>query len=154
MAGSSLENYHTPTRCEVCGDTLTFMGVGEYKCDKCGHLMYDDYGVVRNYLEKHKGVTVVQISAATGIPQSKIQQMLKEERLEVSDSSRVFLRCEACGKEIKTGRFCPVCEKLAAAAEAKKRAKALREERQTTMAGFKANPLKGEDGARRFKWDH
>ncbi|MBR0147790.1 MAG: hypothetical protein IKR56_04385 [Lachnospiraceae bacterium] len=154
MAELSLDKYHTPIRCEVCGDTLTFMGVGEYKCDKCGHLMYDDYGVVRNYLEKNKGVTVVEISMATGISQSQIKQMLKEDRLEISDSSRVFLRCEACGKEIKSGRYCPACEQLAAAAEAKKRANALREERQMNMAGFKANPLKGEEGTRRFKREH
>ncbi len=154
MARLSLDKYHTPLECELCGDTLTFMGVGEYKCDRCGHLMYDDYGIVRNYLEKHKGVTVVQIAAATGISQAQIQQMLKEERLEISDNSRVFLRCEACGKEIKSGRFCITCEKLAEAAEAKKRANAIREDHQSHMSGFGANPLNGDDGARRFKRDH
>ena len=142
-----LDDYHVPTECELCGGTVTFKGLGEYKCDYCAHLMYDDYGVVRRYLEKHKGSTVIEISDATGVPQSQINYMLKEERLQVSDSSRVFMQCEGCGKKIKSGRYCPVCEKLAMAAKAKKE----REAHKKQMAGYSANPMVGEEGAIRFK---
>ncbi len=155
MARLSLDNYHAPVACEKCGGPVIFMGVGEYKCDRCSHVMYDDYGIVRNYVETHRGATVVEISAVTGIPQSQIQQMLKDERLEITESSRVFMKCEGCGKEIRTGRFCLTCEKLAAAANAKKRAEAEREAHKKNISGYGSEPPnKGEDGAIRFRREH
>ena len=39
-------------KCQECGGTrIEYKGVGEYKCEDCGLLMYNDYGKVRLYLE-------------------------------------------------------------------------------------------------------
>lgn len=99
-----------PTRCEKCGSMeIEFKGVGEYKCKNCGFLMYDDYGLVRNYIEQNPGATQTEVSMATGVTKSKIRQMLKDERIEIAPGSLVFLSCEICGKEIRSGRYCEKC---------------------------------------------
>ena len=46
------DNYNRPTICPECGGIMIFRGVGEYKCEDCGSLGYDDYGKVS---EIHSG---------------------------------------------------------------------------------------------------
>lgn len=106
----SPDNYHRPTECTKCGGTMVFKGVGEYQCEKCKAVAYDDYGIVRLYIEQHRGATAAEIEDATGISQRTIRQMLKEERLEVTKDSACFLRCEICGENIRSGRFCAKCQ--------------------------------------------
>lgn len=129
---------------------MTFRGVGEYQCDKCGFIMYDDYGKVRNYLEKHGNATVAGTSAATGVSQQSINQMLRDERFEISTSSRTFLKCEGCGKPIRMGRYCAECAKLAAAAEARRKRDEDQEIRRDNMNmnGMAKQPA--DDGEMRF----
>ncbi len=131
------------------------MGVGEYKCDSCGFLDYDDYGVVRNYLESHKGATTAEISAMTGISQKEINTMLREERFEIAADSRSFLKCKGCGTEIRSGMYCPTCGKIAEAAEAKKRREEEAEERRRNlnMSGTGAKTPQPGSGAKRFTRD-
>ncbi len=105
-----LDQYHTPRVCDKCGGVMIFKGVGEYRCEDCRALAYDDYGKVRIYLEKHKGATAAEVEAATGVKQKTIRLMLKESRLEVTDDSKTFIFCENCGKKIRSGRLCPQCE--------------------------------------------
>lgn len=101
-----------PVRCEKCGSVkIKYLGIGEYKCSDCGFLMYDDYGIVRNYIEKNPGVTQAEVSKATGIKKSRITQLLKEDKIEIAPGSSVFLFCELCGKEIRSGRYCFDCSK-------------------------------------------
>lgn len=104
------DQYHTPRVCKKCGGVMIFKGVGEYRCEDCGEEDYDDYGKVRRYIEENRGATAAQAETATGVSQRSIRQMLKEGRLEVAPNSKVALRCEACGKSIRFGRFCPACE--------------------------------------------
>lgn len=102
--------YHVPRSCEKCGGIMRYMGVGEYRCETCNTLAYDDYGKVRLYLEKHRGANAVEVEAATGVKQKTIRQLLKDARIEVTDNSKDFLVCEFCGKRLRYGRFCPQCE--------------------------------------------
>ncbi len=104
------ELYNIPRVCKRCGGVLVFKGVGEYRCEDCGELDYDDYGKVRLYIEEHRGATAAQIEAAIGVSQRSIRQMLKDGRLEVTKDSRTFLKCEICGKAIRSGQYCPECE--------------------------------------------
>lgn len=89
---------------------MIFKGVGEYRCESCDFVDYDDYGKVRMYIEAHKGATAAEIEAAIGVSQRSIRNMLREARIEVAEGSRTFLHCEVCGKEIRSGRFCQECE--------------------------------------------
>ena len=85
---------HVPLTCTKCGKASPeYKGVGEYRCSECGFTMYDDFGIVRNYLEAHSGATQSQVSQATGVSMETIRYFLKEERLEVTSSSIRFRRC-------------------------------------------------------------
>ncbi len=141
-----INTYNRPTYCEECGGVMVFKGVGEYKCEKCGALAYDDYGKARNYIEQHSGVTSAQVSQATGVSQKSIREMLKESRLEIAPNSNFFLQCEICGTAIRMGRYCPKCE-TAYHRNLEEKARV----RNEKMAGFSTERRKAEEGSKRFK---
>lgn len=137
--------YNIPRVCVKCGGVMVFKGVGEYQCEDCGELAYDDYGKVRAYIEEHKGATAAQIEDAIGVSQKTIHRLLRDGRLEVTEDSRMFLRCELCDKSIRSGRFCPECEtKMHRSMEAKEREKA-----HKIMQGF-GSGRRDEEGQKRF----
>ncbi len=139
------DHYHVPHVCTECGGVMVFKGVGEYHCENCGAIAYDDYGKVRLYIESHRGATAAEVEAATGISQRSIRQMLKDSKLEVMDGSKVMMKCEACGQPIRSGEFCPRCEtRIHRAMEA-----AQREELMKELKGYSVSKG-GEDGQRRF----
>lgn len=143
-----LDSYNIPRTCEECGGVMIFKGVGEYHCEQCRAVAYDDYGKVRLYIEKHRGATAAEIENAIGVPQKSIRRMLKESRLEIAEGSKVFLRCELCDKQIRSGRFCHECEtKVHRNIE-----DAQREELRKKMKGV-AMGTQGEEGQRRFMRD-
>lgn len=76
-----LNSYNKPLNCLKCGGVMEYSGSGEYCCEVCGYIDYDDYGKVRNYLEKHGGATISEVSRATGVGQNEIHDMLQEARL-------------------------------------------------------------------------
>ncbi len=137
--------YHPPLSCEECGGIMDYKGIGEYECEKCGHLQYDDYGKVRNYVETHPGATAAQASQATGVKQKTINLMLRESRLEVSADSHAFLTCEICGTPIRSGHYCAKCEVEHNRMVAEK----ARQERNKHVAGY-GETFTDEEGAKRF----
>ncbi len=145
-----LNTYNRPTHCRKCGGIMIFKGVGEYRCEDCGRLEYDDYGKVRNYIEKHNGATAAQVSEATGVSQKSIRDMLKESRIEIAPASKTFLKCEMCGTSIREGRLCPKCEmnyhrNLEAQARMGHTGK---------FSGFSTEKPAAEDGSKRFTREH
>lgn len=144
-----LSRINMPTYCAKCGGVMIFKGVGEYKCEDCGYLDYDDYGKVRNYIEENPGATSAMASAATGVSQKSIRNMLKEERLEIAADSVTFLRCEICGTKLRSGRFCKKCE----ASYHRGIEEQARASRNINLSGFSAEIHKGEEGAKRFRKD-
>lgn len=76
-----LDTYHKPAVCEKCGGRMVFKGCGEYRCEDCKHVEYDDYGKVRNYIETHANATIVDTSEATGVKSEIIKDMIKEMRI-------------------------------------------------------------------------
>lgn len=146
---ASLDMYNIPYVCKECGNVMVFKGVGEYQCEGCGAVEYDDYGKVRTYLEKHRGATAGEISAETGVPQRTIHRLLKDGRIEVSEGSNVFLRCELCRKQIRFGQYCPECEiKVHRNLEEKQR-----EMLRKNVQGFGLEQ-EAEEGQKRFRRDN
>ncbi len=125
---------------------MVFKGVGEYQCEGCGAVDYDDYGKVRRYIEEHRGATAAQIEGAIGISQRTIRQMLKDGRIEVTADSKVFLHCEMCGKPIRSGQYCRECEIIAHRQFEQEQ----REQMKRSMQGVGAGP-KNESGQKRFR---
>lgn len=138
-------DYHRPTLCRECGGVMVYRGVGEYRCEDCGILEYDDYGKVRNYLEKNKGANVAEISDHTGVSHKAIREMIKEKRFEVLDNRGGYIRCEMCGVDIKSGRLCSKCEM----AYHRKLEEKARSGRQKSMAGY-GESVRGESGSKRY----
>lgn len=137
-----------PKICEFCEHTkLKYIGVGEYECEECQHIMYDDYGRVRNYIEKHPGATQNDVSRETGVSTNTIRRLLKEDRIQIAPGSAMFLHCENCGTNIRSGRLCDSCLKLKEASE--NRAKKPRDLKHIT-GGFIRSEKKESGGAKRF----
>lgn len=134
--------YHVPRTCKECGGALIFKGVGEYRCEDCGSVLYDDYGKVRLFLESHPGANATDVERETGVSQKIIRQMLREARIQVAEGSGVFLHCEICGAGIRFGKYCTSCE-----AKAQRRGE--QENRSQNMRGFSMGQ-RNEEGQRRF----
>ena len=144
--GNPLEmGYLKPVSCSGCGGRkLKYTGVGEYVCEDCNTINYDEYGLVRSYIEQHRGATQSEVSMATGVHINKIRQMLRDEKLEITANSAVFLHCEICGKEIRSGHYCEECRMK----EEKRTAESSKHHSNVTGGYGKA---KGEaSGQRRF----
>lgn len=141
-----IDYYHIPGVCKKCGGVMVFVGVGEYRCEKCGEAEYDDYGKVRRYLEIHKGATAAEVEMGTGVSQKTIRRLLKESRIEVAEHSKAFLHCELCGKEIRCGAYCQECEiKIHRSLEEEQRAKLVQ-----SMKGYSLQQG-GDEGQKRFR---
>ncbi|MCR4891503.1 MAG: flagellar protein [Lachnospiraceae bacterium] len=154
MAYNEEEGYFTldedrPKACDRCGGPLTFRGLGEYRCDLCRNVMYDDYGKVRKYLDQYPGATIFDTSRATGVSDKVITAMLRAERLAVAENSKVSLTCKGCGKPIMSGMYCSVCAKLAVAANKKRKEQEQMNKKKKLVQGL-AMASEGQDGKRRF----
>lgn len=145
---SEVNTYNRPTYCSECGGVMVFKGVGEYRCEKCGFISYDDYGKVRNYLEEHMGATTAETSKATGVSQKSVRDMLKEGKIEIAQNSAIFLRCEICGATIRSGRYCSKCE-TNYHRDLEEMARKAR--RQDDMFGYSTERRKREEGSKRFR---
>lgn len=143
----SMDMYNIPRVCKACGGVMIFKGVGEYRCENCQEVDYDDYGKVRLYIEEHRGATAAQIEQAVGVPQRTIRRLLKDGRIEVAEGSKTFLRCEICGKSIRSGQYCPECEiKVHRNLEAQQRDLLRKNEH-----GFGMDVKDSSEGQKRFK---
>lgn len=105
--------YNRPQKCEKCSnENMENIGIGRYKCTECGHIMMDDYGKARNYIEKNKGATAFEVVDATGVSINNIRRMINEGKLMiVSDNRYIHLRCKGCGQIILEGILCEECKK-------------------------------------------
>ncbi len=138
---------HAPKVCEKCGKASpVYKGVGEYKCSECGYLMYDDFGIVRNYLETHRGATQSMVSQATGVAMETIRQFLREDRLEITPNSGVYMQCEICKAPIRSGRYCSECAKKVD----KIKAESKPAQSKSSVKGF-GSTAKADPGAIRFR---
>lgn len=141
-----LDEVIRPTICKKCSGIMVYKGLGEYQCEDCGMLEYDDYGKVRNYLENHRGANVAEISNFTGVTHKAIRDMIKENRFEIIDNRGGYLRCEMCGISINGGRLCPKCEEsYHRKLEAKARAEKMKDKH---IAGY--GEAHGEQGSKRY----
>ena len=109
--------------CSECSGVMRYRGGGIYRCETCGHEVLDDYGKVRQFLEKRGPSNVFEISAGTGLSRSVVNRMLKEGRLQVSAHSSVNLLCARCGMPIRYGEYCNRCQSEISELDARNRKK-------------------------------
>lgn len=137
-------DYNRPYKCNACGGIMIFKGVGEYECEDCRDIDFDDYGKARSYIERNPGSTQAQITEGTGVSAKSIRQMLKESRLEIASDSRTFLKCDICGINIRHGSLCDKCE------VAYHRNKEEQERAARAISGYGMDTKPRDDGEMRY----
>lgn len=95
--------------CRGCGKIFNYV-VGPFLCQSCREGMEVKFQEVKEYIRSNPGVGINEVSVACDVPASQIQQWLREERLEVTENSPIFLSCEACGANIRCGKYCDKCK--------------------------------------------
>lgn len=98
-----------PTFCKACSGELQYKSHGEYECKSCGAIFLDDYGKVRKYIEVNGPTPAAIIADETGVPFDRINELLRQGRVEIPEGSDVYIKCESCGTDIRYGRYCPAC---------------------------------------------
>lgn len=139
-------NLNKPVKCEKCDcENIKYNGIGEYECEECKFVMYDDYGKVRNYIEEHPGATATDVSLAVGVSKEKIRRLLREDKIQIAPGSATFLYCEKCGAGIRSGRFCFKCLE-----EETRANKTVSNHRSSNIAGGFGKSVSGQSGAMRY----
>lgn len=77
------EDYEKPSRCDICNGALKYSGLGEYVCNECGSVQYDDYGKVRIYLEKNPGATLYRVENETGVSAKIIRSLVRDGKFDL-----------------------------------------------------------------------
>lgn len=95
--------------CRGCGRIFNYVA-GPFMCQICREKLEEKFQVVKEYIREHPGVTIPEVSETCEVEQSQIRQWLREERLELSEDSPIFLNCEGCGVTIRCGKYCDKCK--------------------------------------------
>lgn len=95
--------------CLKCRRFFEYMGYGHLYCPQCKILDDNDFEKVRDFIYDNGQATAYVISEATGISVHQIEQYLREGRLEIPENSPMYIKCEMCGGDIRSGRVCPDC---------------------------------------------
>lgn len=95
--------------CRGCGRIFNYVA-GPILCQRCREDMEAKFQEVKEYIRSNPGVGIPEVSDACDVPVSQIQQWLREERLEVTENSPIYLTCESCGANIRSGKYCDKCK--------------------------------------------
>ncbi|MCR4843274.1 MAG: hypothetical protein K5840_08445 [Eubacterium sp.] len=96
-------------QCPDCQVDLIVGREGEYSCPRCQKIYYDDFGKIRNFIEKYPDSSIREIMENTKVPRRTIQAYIDYCHLEYSGSSSGYEKCTQCGAPIRCGRICPQC---------------------------------------------
>lgn len=95
--------------CKKCGRIFTYSGYGGMYCSDCRQADFETFDLIRNYIREHGEANMYELSLHTGVSEKEIRRYLRESRLEIPDDSNVFIKCERCHCDIRSGRYCPTC---------------------------------------------
>lgn len=95
--------------CRNCGRIFNYV-TGAILCQSCKEQMEKKFQDVKEYIRENPRVGIQEVADACEVPTSQIHQWLREERLEVTEDSSIFLNCEGCGAPIRSGKYCDKCK--------------------------------------------
>ena len=95
--------------CRGCGRIFNYVA-GPHLCQICREKMEVKFQEVKEYIRANPGVGMREVSEPCDVEMSQIQQWLREERLEVTENSAIFISCEGCGANIRSGKYCDSCK--------------------------------------------
>lgn len=99
--------------CRGCGRLFNYVS-GPFMCPSCREKMEEKFQEVKEFIRANPGVHIHEISEACDVDPNQIRQWLREDRLEVTEDSPLFLNCEGCGASIRSGRYCDKCKNMLA----------------------------------------
>ena len=94
--------------CRMCGHIFNYVA-GPILCPHCREKMEAKFQEVKD-IRSNPGVGIQDVAENCDVEPSQIQQWLREERLELTEGSAIYLQCEKCGAPIRSGRFCEKCK--------------------------------------------
>lgn len=95
--------------CRRCKRMFKYYGVGHFYCPSCAEVDRQIFEKVKTYLYEEGPRTMDEIAVATGVSIQQIELYLRQGRLEIPENSPIFIKCENCGVEMRSGRFCLTC---------------------------------------------
>ena len=93
-------------QCKLCGKIYKY--AGSFFCPTCVREVDKHFRTVKDFLYKKPNVTITEVAEQTGVDERIILYFLRDGRLEMN-SAGDYLKCEACGAPITTGRVCSKC---------------------------------------------
>ncbi len=95
--------------CIQCGRVF-LSSEREDLCSGCKSKFYELEEIVKDYVKDHRGVSMTDVSEATGISKKLIQRMAREGVFADMPMGENFTYpCASCGTPIKTGTYCTSC---------------------------------------------
>lgn len=95
--------------CARCNKMFMYPGFGLRYCPTCKKFDEEDFDKVRDYIYAHGTATMLEIEDKTGVANKRINQYLREGRLEIPNNSPIFIKCDVCRTDIRSGRYCKAC---------------------------------------------
>lgn len=92
--------------CEACN--RVFAHPTRVLCQECHEKAQRAFEVVKDYLQKNPGATVVEVAQATEVDLELIYEYIRQGRLSVVPKD-AQLRCAICGNPIDLGKVCRKC---------------------------------------------
>lgn len=95
--------------CIQCGKVFLTQDREEL-CGDCKAKFYELEKIVVDYVKENPGVSMTEVSEATGVSKKLIQRMAREGVFaDVPMGENFTFPCASCGKPIKTGTYCTSC---------------------------------------------
>ncbi len=79
------------------------------ECPQCQRKRQVDFKAVKQYLQSNTGATIQMVVEDTGVSYERVDEFIKEGRLNVLPSDAVR-RCGVCQALIQNGRVCAKCK--------------------------------------------
>ncbi|RAP73940.1 TIGR03826 family flagellar region protein [Paenibacillus montanisoli] len=105
-------------------------------CPACIKEIDNEYTLCSDYLRKHKGAIITELSDATGVSIKQITKFIREGRISLVGAPNLMYPCEMCGILIRDNTKCESC-----------RAKLLKEIYKATKQAQADTAPKNEDKA-------
>lgn len=95
--------------CKYCGRLFNYVA-GPIMCQACREKNEKKFQEVKDYIRDHKGMGIQEVAEACEVDPQQIRQWLREDRLELTEDSPIYLTCESCGTPIRSGKYCDKCK--------------------------------------------
>ena len=93
----------TVTICDKCSGHMMYKGGGCYVCESCGEEYLTDFGKVKRFINTYGPSNAITISRETGVSRHKIQEFLRDGRVEVvecqSEAANTVISARAAWQE-------------------------------------------------------